>query len=366
MYSPWNPLRWNRHTAVITATASALAVALVVSLVLVFTGGSPPGSSPATPGPPPRPQSFSPFTGEPMTAPGPVLAVKIDNIAAARPPTGLTSADIVYILPVEGGLSRILAVFSAHFPAVIGPVRSAWEDDLELLAQFGRPAFAYSAPTSHLLLFVQRSTIADLYSGRVGGYFRDSRRIAPHNLYALTPRLLAEAPRGNKDRKTGFRLRKKPPEASKARDIGFRFGAAPAGGRSAQSFPVSYAAATFKFSWSARDGSWLVSMDGKPARAAEGGQLSAPTVVIQHTKVRTSRFLEAGSRPPYAETTGSGTAVVLRGGHAYDSPLVPARPRQRHDIHHDIRPADDLRPRPGVDRPRGRQVGQVRRTLTIR
>ena len=52
---------------------------------------------------------------------------------------------------------------------------------------------------------------------------------------------------------------------------------------------------------------------------AEGGQLSAPTVVIQHTKVRTSRFLEAGSRPPYAETTGSGTAVVLRGGHAYDS-----------------------------------------------
>lgn len=60
-------------------------------------------------------------------------------------------------------------------------------------------------------------------------------------------------------------------------------------------------------------------MDGKPARAAEGGQLSAPTVVIQHTKVRTSRFLEAGSRPPYAETTGSGTAVVLRGGRAYDS-----------------------------------------------
>src|SRR5436309_2495511 len=83
-----------------------------------------------------------------------VPAVKIDNIAAARPPTGLTSADLVYVLPVEGGLSRIMAVVSSRVPAVIGPVRSAREDDLELLAQFGRPAFAYSGATPHLLPFV--------------------------------------------------------------------------------------------------------------------------------------------------------------------------------------------------------------------
>jgi len=40
-------------------------------------------------------------------------------------------------------------------------------------------------------------------------------------------------------------------------------------------------------------------------------------VVIQYTKVRTSRFLEAGTRPPYAESTRTGTGVVLRGGQAY-------------------------------------------------
>jgi len=39
-------------------------------------------------------------------------------------------------------------------------------------------------------------------------------------------------------------------------------------------------------------------MDGAPARATEGGQLSAPTVVIQYTAVRTSHFGEAGIRPP--------------------------------------------------------------------
>ena len=295
----WNPLRWRRRAQVIAATGSAMAIALAVSLALMLTGGSPP----AKPDPPPRQALLvSPFTGESVTELGPVLAVKIDNIAAARPPTGLTSADLVYVLPVEGGLSRIMAVVSSRVPAVIGPVRSAREDDLELLAQFGRPAFAYSGATPHLLPFVQRARTVDLYAGRADGYYRDLRRVAPHNLYAHMPRLLAEAP-----------------AASKALDIGFRFGPAPAGGRSTRSFAVSYPAAAFTFGWSASQARWLVAMDGKPARAAEGGQLGAPTVVIQYTKVRTSRFLEAGSRPPYAESTGSGSAVVLRDGLVYDA-----------------------------------------------
>lgn len=41
--------------------------------------------------------------------------------------------------------------------------------------------------------------------------------------------------------------------------------------------------------------------------------------MIQYTTVRTSRFLERGSRPPYAESTGAGTAVVLRNGQAYQA-----------------------------------------------
>jgi hypothetical protein len=241
---------------------------------------------------------------------GPVLGVKIDNLAPARPQTGLTGADIVYVLPVEGGLSRFLAVFSSHSPPVIGPVRSAREDDLELLRQFGRPAFAYSGAQPQLLPVVERARTVDLYAGRAsvsGAYFRDPHRIAPHNLYARTSRLLAEAP-----------------GASKAHDIGFRFGPAPAGGRATASFPVSYPAASFTFRWSAGDGRWLVWMDGTAARAAEGGPLSATTVVIQYTKVRTSRFLEAGARPPYAESTGAGTGVVLRDGKAY--PVHWSRP----------------------------------------
>jgi hypothetical protein len=230
-----------------------------------------------------------------------VLAVKIDNIKQARPSTGLRSADIVYALPVEGGLSRLMAVFSSRFPPVIGPVRSAREDDLELLAQFGRPAFAYSGATPHLLPFIHRAQIVDLYAGTASGYFRDPRRVAPHNLYARSAALLAQA--GG---------------ASKASDIGFRFGPLPAGGRAASSFSVSYPAASFTFRWSAPAGRWLVWMDGAPALATEGGQLGGATVIIQYTVIKTSRFLEYGSRPPYAVSVGSGSAVVLRNGQAFE------------------------------------------------
>jgi Protein of unknown function (DUF3048) N-terminal domain/Protein of unknown function (DUF3048) C-terminal domain len=295
-------VRWSWRNIMIGTSAAVAAIGLAVTLVVVLAGR---GVPPAAPKPDPgrASQLYSPFTGEPVTALGRVLAVKIDNLAPARPQTGLTGADIVYVLPVEGGLSRFMAVFSSRFPSVIGPVRSAREDDLELLRQFGRPAFAYSGAQPQLLPVVERARTVDLYAGRPsvsGGYFRDPRRIAPHNLYARTSRLLAEA--------SG---------ASRARDIGFRFGPAPSGGRAATSLSVSYPAASFTFRWSASDGRWLVAMDGTPARAAEGGPLSAATVVIQYTTVRTSRFLEAGTRPPNAESTDAGTGVVLRGGRAY-------------------------------------------------
>jgi hypothetical protein len=230
-----------------------------------------------------------------------VLAVKIDNIVLARPQTGLTQADIVYVLPVEGGLSRFMAIFSSHLPRVIGPVRSSREDDLQLLRQFGRPAFAYSGAQPQLLKVVEHARTADLYAGRVGGYFRDNSRIAPYNLYAHTTQLLAEA-KG----------------ASEAHNIGFRFGHAPAGGRARASASVSYSAASFRFTWSRSKGRWLVRMDGQRAASTEGPQLSAATVVIQHTIVSTSRFLEwPGIRPPFARSIGSGSALVLRDGEAY-------------------------------------------------
>jgi Protein of unknown function (DUF3048) N-terminal domain/Protein of unknown function (DUF3048) C-terminal domain len=256
---------------------------------------------PASPAPAkPKGPLLDPFTGEPVKALKPVLAVKIDNIVYARPQTGLQSAGIIYVIPVEGGLTRFMAVYSSRVPPVVGPVRSARQSDLDLLRQFGRPAFAWSGATPHLVPFIERAPIVDLYALQAGGYFRSASRVAPYNLYANTNQLLAEA-KG----------------ASKARDIGFRFGALPAGGAATASYSVKYPAASYTFRWSAKAKRWLAWIDGAPAEATEGGQLGGSTVIIQYTQIATSRFEEYGGRPPYAKSVGSGKAVVLRNGRAY-------------------------------------------------
>jgi hypothetical protein len=309
----------SRHRRLAAAAAAGVAAAAALCVTLVLTlGGGPAHARLAvapsplrthatptltlTPSQAPTPQGplLDPFTGEPVGSLGPVLAVKIDNIVDARPQTGLQAADIVYVIPVEGGLTRFMAVYSSHIPKVVGPVRSARQSDLDLLRQFGRPAFAWSGATPHLVPFVQRAPIVDLYALSVGGYYRDQARVAPYNLYANARQLIAEA-KG----------------ASEARDIGFRFGALPAGGKPAASFSVKYPAASYAFRWSAKAGRWLAWIDGAPAMATEGGQLGGATVIIQYTQIATSRFEEYGGRPPYAKSTGSGTAVILRGGKEY-------------------------------------------------
>jgi hypothetical protein len=307
-------LMWIRRKTVIAVAALAAAAAVAVSLTFAFgsTAVRPAAHKIAAPAPPPppkprpkpkpcSPKGRSPFTGEPIKSPGPVLAVKIDNIIYARPQTGLTEADIVYVLPVEGGLTRFMVIFSSHIPRVIGPVRSARQDDIELLRQYGRPAFAFSGAQARLLPVVEHARIVNLYAGAVGGYYRNDNRIAPYNLFAQTRVLLREA-KGHE---------------SRARCIGFQFGPAPAGGRLIRSVRVSYPAASYRFTWSASRHRWLIWMDGARAASTEGPQLSAATVVIQHTVVRTSPFRERGLRPPYAQTTGGGWALVLRNGREY-------------------------------------------------
>ena len=82
---------------------AAGACVLALAALFVFRSRPAPASPPASPATPVVQRLVSPFTGEPVASPGPELAVKIDNIVNARPQTGLGRADIVYVLPVEGG-----------------------------------------------------------------------------------------------------------------------------------------------------------------------------------------------------------------------------------------------------------------------
>lgn len=287
---------------VLLALGAVVVVALLIGGVIVLLrgdtgGGGGPGGAPS--------ESAAPsyFTGQPG-ANGPVIGVKIDNVQGARPQWGLDSADIVYVEPVEGGLTRLLAVFSGTPPKTVGPVRSARESDLELLRQFGRPALAYSGANSKVVPLIKQAPLVDLSPGNAGdAYSRTGERQAPHNLLADYGAL--------QDKAAG---------ADKPRDIGFRFGAAPQGGTAETSRTVRYRAAGVGFAWSAEAKGWQVSFDGAVAKTADGDRVAPPTVVVQQVEIRDSKFSDKlGNATPYTETVGSGQAVVLRDGRAYEA-----------------------------------------------
>jgi hypothetical protein len=61
-------------------------------------------------------------------------------------------------------------------------------------------------------------------------------------------------------------------------------------------------------------------MGGSPMRTVEGPQLGPKTVVIQYARVEKSGSVDVSGNPsPFIQTVGSGKALILRDGQAYDA-----------------------------------------------
>ncbi|MCD7443250.1 DUF3048 domain-containing protein [Streptomyces lincolnensis] len=284
-----------------TTTAVLVAAATTAALVAGCSGGRTPADDGR--GRPGTPEASRSADGTTAPAAGSVLAVKIDNVRAARPQTGIDAADVVYAEQVEGGLSRLMAVYATKLPKVVGPVRSARESDLELLRQFERPVLAFSGAQGKLMPLINKAPLDVQTPEKVAdAYFRGTDKPTPHNLYLRPNKLLPTAP------------------GADALTNGFRYGAAPEGGEPRSSRTVRYPAARFTFTWSADRSRWLVSQDGRPTVTTGGKRVAPATVVVQYVKVRKSAFHDfLGNNTPYTETVGSGRAEVLRGGRSYDA-----------------------------------------------
>ena len=250
---------------------------------------------------PQTPIGFSPLNGLPITSINPVLVMKLDNTRYAQPHAGLTKADLVYLEEVEYGITRLAAVFSSSIPSRIGPVRSARITDIDLLAQYGKPAFGYSGAQHRMWPVLAAASIFDVSPYKTAvGYTRDFHRRAPYNLYF-----------------NGQTGKQKAPKATKAKDMGFVFSdEIPAGGLTAKSASMAWSYASAGFTYDKSSGLYSISLNGLPARAEESknGQRAA-TVVIQYVKQTPSKFFDkGGGNTPHAETIGSGTALVMRDG----------------------------------------------------
>jgi hypothetical protein len=248
---------------------------------------------------PPEPSLLSGRLGLPDQ---PVFAVKVDNTAAAHPQAGLSKADVVYVEQVEGGVTRLAAIYSSQYPRYVGPVRSARITDIELFRQYGRIGLIYSGSQNRLLDNLQRAPLGLVsFDANPSGYTRAADRVQPYDVIGRFDQLRPRA--GKVDR----------PEK-----VGYAFGAAPAGGKPAQRFTVRYPMADVGATWAPRAKRWLLSMDGLPAKAAEGGRLGPTTFVVQFANVRPSTYRDInGANTPLTETVGKGKALFFRDGQMY-------------------------------------------------
>jgi len=258
------------------------------------------GSPTATPIPTPAPLPVSVLSGRPGTN-GPVLALKIDNTARALPHIGLTDADIVYVQQVEGGLTRLAAIYSSNLPSRVAPIRSARETDAELLPMYGEIAFGFSGSVAGVHRLVTRAGLVDVSADRgPRGYTRLGNRPAPYNEAAAPETLI--------DRADG---------SVPARDVGFRFGTAPTGGTRAVSVTAIYPAARISMRYNAATNAWAYWLGSKQDRSSQG-VVAASTVIVQSVRLTTTgRDDVAGNPVPLSRTVGSGKATVLRDGRSW-------------------------------------------------
>lgn len=134
-------------------------------------------------------QALCSLTGLPIEADQQELrpiAVMIDNMASARPQSGLISADIVYEMPAEGGITRYMAIYHHQSSDKVGPVRSARSYYIDKAMEYNA-VYVHCGGSPEALGDIQTLKIDSLNELRgENNFWRSKDRKAPHNLYTST------------------------------------------------------------------------------------------------------------------------------------------------------------------------------------
>ncbi|MDQ2913222.1 MAG: DUF3048 domain-containing protein [Chloroflexota bacterium] len=142
-----------------------------------------------------------PLNGMPLLAGQPnvhrrTLAVKIDNAPAGRPHYGLSQADMVWELLVEGFITRLAAYYHSQDPQIIGAVRSVRFSD-RYTTPMVRGSLVFSGASQLMESLVRQDIAAGLYVGvspQIGqgdAFYRSNvdGKVAPHNLFTSSQAL---------------------------------------------------------------------------------------------------------------------------------------------------------------------------------
>ena len=123
------------------------------------------------------------------------LGVMIENHADARPPIGLSRADIIYEAVAEGGITRHLAIYLCQDAGDIAPVRSARTYFIDWLSEYdalyAHVGGANTAGPADALGQIKDYGIRDMDQFGLGfpTYWRGTDKLAPHNVHSTTKKL---------------------------------------------------------------------------------------------------------------------------------------------------------------------------------
>ncbi|HEY3810305.1 MAG TPA: DUF3048 domain-containing protein [Acidimicrobiales bacterium] len=233
------------------------------------------------------------------------MVVKIDNVDPARPQSGVNQADVVYEELVEGGLTRLAAVFQSDYPTLVGPVRSGRLTDPPIVDDLNHPVFAYSGTNAVFLPILRSQPVTAVDDGNhAGAFWRTSLHANPHNLYSSVVGL------------AGLSTTHAPPPPL--------FSYLPAhaaftgpGLVPAAQVGIQFPAAAVGWTWNAAAHLWLRSQNGTIDVDGAGIQLSTTNVIVQFVPYIISlRGYESGvaTTIPQGELLGTGAAWYFSNG----------------------------------------------------
>jgi len=225
----------------------------------------------------------------------PAMTVKIENTPDALPQWGVDQADVVYEEIVNGGITRLAAVFNSQVPTKIGPVRSVRPTDTQVVWPLGG-LFVYSGGAQYAVDSIETAPVKLIDESSAGSaMFRDTTLQAPHNLFASGAGLFA------------FGGTPTPPPAL------FQYSTKKLSRRDPKvnSFTVNFPSIyPVTWTWDTTTQSWDRTLFGKADVTGTGVRESPKTVVVMFVNY----YGELGADNSYANLQGSGNVEVFEQG----------------------------------------------------
>ncbi len=271
---------------------------LILSLVLLLSGC---GKSEAEQEPAVEEEDtalYCPLDNEEIAElPNYLFAVSIDNGPKAQPQSGLNTADVLFEVPVEGGITRFLAVFYHNQADVIGPVRSARHYYIDLVQSL-KGIYVHCGGSYIAKEALAAGAVPDIDEmANASTFWRDNTRSKPTNLYTSWENLqtlAAEKGLSSAEGLEGFNFYSSEEVSSLAQ-----------GTNTVIDIPYTYRAVSYQ--WDTDSQRYLRYSDGEPHMdAASDTQLYADNVVVIHNN---STLIDANSGlldMTFVNSSGSG------------------------------------------------------------